>query len=294
MATILDTILDDTRALVAERKAVTPAAALEKRPAFHAPTLSLARALRRPDGPAYVAECKKASPSEGVIRREYDPAAVARQYKQAAAAAVSVLTEPAHFQGSLEHLAAVRHAVDVPVLRKDFVVDPYQLVEARAYGADAVLLIATALDRQRLADLLAAARELDLGVLVEVYEEAELDKLDLDAVDVLGVNSRDLKTFSVDLDRAGRVFSQLPERIVRVAESGIDGPEAAARLRRDGADAFLVGTHFMRQPDPGRALAALRRETALALAGQGVQGSEFGVPSSSPSGSMSHPANSEL
>ncbi len=264
--TILDTILDDTRRLVAERKAVVPAAALEKRAAFHAPTLSLARALRRPDGPAYVAECKRASPSEGVIRREYDPAAIARQYKQAAAAAVSVLTEPAHFRGSLDDLAAVRHAVDVPVLRKDFVVDEYQLVEARAFGADAVLLIATALDAPRLADLLAAARELGLGVLVEVYAEDELDKLDLDAVDVLGVNSRDLKTFEVDLGRAGRVFDRLPERIVRVAESGIRDAEAAARLRRDGADAFLVGTHFMRQPDPGRALATLRRETALALA----------------------------
>ncbi len=144
MATILDPILADTRALVAERKAVTPAAALERRSAFHAPTLSLARALRRPDGPATIAECKRASPSEGVIRREYDPAAIARSYKQAAAAALSVLTEPTHFQGSLDHLAQVRAAVDLPLLRKDFVVDDYQLVEARAYGADAVLLIAAA------------------------------------------------------------------------------------------------------------------------------------------------------
>lgn len=266
MATILDQILADTRALVAERQAVTPAAALAKRPAFHAPTLSLARALRRPDGPAYVAECKRASPSEGVIRAEYDPAATARAYKQAAAAAVSVLTEPAHFQGSLEHLAAVRHAVDLPVLRKDFVVDAYQLVEARAYGADAVLLIAAALDPAHLHDLLDAARDLGLGVLVEVHDERELDAIDLDRVDVLGANSRDLKTFSVDLDRAGRVFARLPARIVRVAESGIRTAEDAARLRAAGADAFLVGTHLMRSADPGRALAALRRETAVALA----------------------------
>jgi indole-3-glycerol phosphate synthase len=266
MATILDQILDDTRRLVAERKAVTPAAALERRPAFHAPTLSLARALRRPDGPAYVAECKRASPSEGVIRPEYDPAQIARQYKQAAAAALSVLTEPTHFQGALDHLAAVRHAVDLPLLRKDFVVDTYQLVEARAYGADAALLIAAALDPAHLGDLLDAARDLDLGVLVEVHDDAEVDGLDLDRVDVLGVNSRDLKTFEVDLGRAERIFSRLPERIVRVAESGIRDAEAAARLRRSGADAFLVGTHLMRQPDPGRALAALRRETAVALA----------------------------
>ena len=274
MSTILDRILDDTRALVAERRATVPAAALMRRPAFHAPTLSLARALRRPDGPAFIAECKRASPSEGVIRPEYDPAAVARQYKQAAAAAVSVLTEPAHFDGSLDHLAAVRHAVDLPVLRKDFVVDEYQLIEARAFGADAVLLIVAALDRSRLSDLLAASADLGLGVLVEIHDPAELDAVDLDAVDVLGVNSRDLRTFAVDLSRAERVFQTLPERIVRVAESGITTAAAAARLRRAGADAFLVGTHFMRQPDPGRALAALRRETALALAG----GTGYEVP----------------
>ena len=271
MATILDQILSDTRALVDERKAVTPAAALMRRSAFHAPTLSLARALRRPDGPATIAECKRASPSEGVIRREYHPADVARAYKQAAAAAISVLTEPTHFRGSLEHLAEVRQAVDLPVLRKDFVVDEYQLVEARAYGADAVLLIAAALEPAALADLLAAARQLGLGVLVEVHDEPELDALDLDAVDVLGVNGRDLKTFEVDPGRAERIFPTLPPRIVRVAESGITTAADAARLRRAGADAFLVGTHLMRQPDPGRALATLRRETAVALASGSVQ-----------------------
>ena len=263
---ILDQIVADTEALVAERKAVTPAAALERRSAFHAPTLSLARALRRPDGPATIAECKRASPSEGVIRPEYDPAAIARSYKQAAAAAVSVLTEPTHFDGSLAHLAAVRHAVDVPVLRKDFVVDAYQLVEARAFGADAVLLIVAALDRTQLTDLLDAARDLSLGVLVEVHADDELDRVELDRVDVLGVNNRDLATFRVDLGRAERIFPTLPGRIVRVAESGIRTAQDAARLRHAGADAFLVGTHFMRQPDPGRALAQLRRETAVELA----------------------------
>ena len=273
MPTILDQILADTRALVDERKAVTPAAALMRRPAFHAPTLSLARALRRPDGPAVIAECKRASPSEGVIRREYRPADVARSYKQAAAAAISVLTEPTHFQGSLDDLAEVRHAVDLPVLRKDFVVDEYQLVEARAYGADAVLLIVAALEPARLAALVGAARELGLGVLVEVHDDAEVDELDLDAVDVLGVNSRDLRTFEVDLGRAERIFATLPDRIVRVAESGIRTAQDAARLRRAGADAFLVGTHFMSQPDPGRALATLRRETAVALAQPAVPAS---------------------
>ena len=270
--TVLGRILADTEALVADRQARVPVAALEARAAFHAPTLSLARALRRPDGPTFIAECKRASPSEGILRSEYDPAAIAQAYRIAAAAALSVLTEPTHFKGSLDHLAAVRQAVDLPLLRKDFVVDPYQLVEARAYGADAVLLIAAALDPARLHDLLEAAEALGLGVLVEVHGAGELDHIDLDRVAVLGVNSRDLRTFEVDLGQAETVFSVLPERIVRVAESGIQTAADTARLRDAGADAFLVGSAFMRAPDPGRALAALRRETAVELARAGVRG----------------------
>ena len=263
---VLGQILTDTRALVADRSARVPVAALEARPAFHAPTLSLARALRRPDGPTFVAELKRASPSEGELRREYDPAEIARSYRVAAAAALSVLTEPTHFKGSLDHLAAVRQAVDLPLLRKDFVVSDYQIAEARAYGADAVLLIAAALDPAELHDLHDAATGMGLGVLVEVHDARELDGLDLDRVAVLGVNSRDLHTFAVDLGRAETVFRLLPDRIVRVAESGIRTADDTSRLRDAGADAFLVGTAFMRETDPGRALAALRRETAVALA----------------------------
>ena len=269
--TVLGDILADTRTLVAKRKALVTTAALEARPAFHAPTLSLARALRRPDGPAFIAECKRKSPSEGTLRREYDPAAIAQAYRVAAAAAVSVLTEPTHFGGQLDHLFAVRQAVDLPLLRKDFVVDAYQLTEARAYGADAVLLIAAALEPAHLHELLDAATALGLGVLVEVHDAAELDALDLDRIDVLGVNSRDLKTMAVDLGRAEALFAALPERIVRVAESGIRSADDTARLRHAGADAFLVGSHFMQAPDPGHALAALRRETAVALARGGMR-----------------------
>ncbi|MEO0559163.1 MAG: indole-3-glycerol phosphate synthase TrpC [Bacteroidota bacterium] len=265
---ILDQIVRDTEALVAERKAMVPRAALERRPAFHAPTLSLARALRRPDGPAFIAECKRASPSEGTIRPEYDAGPIAQRYKTAAAAAISVLTEPTHFDGSLDDLAAVRQSVDLPVLRKDFIVDAYQLIEARAYGADAVLLIVAALDASRLADLQDAAADLGLSVLVEVHDDAELDRVDLDRTPVLGVNHRDLATFEIALDRSARIFARLPPDTVRVAESGIRDAATAARLRRDGADAFLVGTAFMRQPDPGQALATLRRETAVELARQ--------------------------
>lgn len=270
--TVLDQILADTRALVQQRQARIPVAALEQRSAFHAPTLSLARALRRPDGPAFIAEIKRASPSEGELRREFDPAAIAQQYRIAAAAVLSVITEPTHFKGSLDHLAAVRQAVDLPLLRKDFVVSAYQITEARAYGADAVLLIAAALDPAELHDLHDAATELGLGVLVELHDPSELDGLDLDRLAVVGVNSRDLHTFEVDLGRAEAVFPLLPERIVRVAESGIRTSDDTARLRAAGADAFLVGTAFMRAPEPGHALAALRRETAVALARRGADG----------------------
>ena len=266
MSAVLDQILADTRALVARRKALVTPAALEARAAFHAPTLSLPRALRRADGPAFIAECKRASPSEGTIRAEYDVTAVAQQYRVAAAAALSVLTEPLHFGGSLDDLAAARQAVDLPLVRKDFVVDAYQLTEARAYGADAVLLIAAALGASELHDLHDAAHALGLGVLVEVHTQDELDALDLGRLAVVGVNSRDLRTMAVDLGRAEALLRQIPDRVVRVAESGIATAADTSRLRAAGADAFLVGSHFMRAAEPGRALAALRRETAVALA----------------------------
>lgn len=265
---ILTQILDDTRDLITRRKATVPVAALEQRPAFHAPTLSLPRALRRRGGPTFLAECKRASPSEGVIRPEYRPVEIAQGYKHAAASALSVLTEPEHFGGALDHLEAVRRAVDLPLLRKDFVIDPYQITEARAYGADAVLLIAAALEPPALHDLLETARELHLDALVEVHSEAEVEAIDLDRVSTLGVNHRNLMTFEIDISLSERLFPTLPARIVRVAESGIRTADDCARLRRAGADAFLVGTHFMRRPTPGAALATLRRETALRLAEQ--------------------------
>lgn len=270
--TVLDGIVADVRAALARRRARVPVAALEDRPAFHAPTLPLARALRRADGPAFLAECKRRSPSAGVLRADYDAAEIARSYKTAAAAALSVLTEPDHFGGSLADLAAVRHAVDLPVLRKDFVVDAYQLAEARAYGADAVLLLAALHEPAALHDLHDAATALSLGVLVEVHDPRELDGLALDRLAVVGVNRRDLRTFEIVPERAAEIFPQLPAHVVRVAESGLDDATDAAALAVAGADAFLVGTAFMREPDPGRALARLRRETAIALAGMRDEG----------------------
>lgn len=263
---ILETILSDTRERVAHAKAVTPTAALEQRPAYHAPTLSLANALRTPSGFAFLAECKKTSPSAGVLRSEYDPTAISKDYRHAAATAISVLTEPNHFEGLLDHLFSVRQAVDLPLLRKDFIIDTYQLHEARAYGADAILLIAAALEPNHLAELSSKARSLGLSVLVEIHNEDEIDSLDLEHIDILGVNHRDLNTFEIDLTLSERIFPHVPERIVRVAESGIRDGADCARLKQAGADAFLVGTQFMKARSPGKALAALRRSTALALA----------------------------
>ncbi len=265
MKTILDQIVADTRELVARRKAHVPVRRLEEKPFFHGPTLSLAKALRR-DHLAIIAEIKKASPSQGVIRPDFDVTDLARQYKAARADAVSVLTEPRHFQGSLDYLATARCAIDLPLLRKDFIIDPYQIIEARAYGADAVLLIAAVLDRPQLHDLHQAAEALGLSCLVEVHEARELDRLDLDQVKVLGVNNRNLHTFEVDVNHALRVFAEVPEPIVRVAESGLRDAAELAHLRANGVDAVLIGETFMRAAEPGAKLQAMKRAVAEALA----------------------------
>lgn len=271
MPNILTQIVQDTRRLVAERKAQTPGATLEAHPAFRRPTRSLAAALRQ-DHLAVIAEIKKASPSQGVIRPDFDVAAHARAYHANGAAALSVLTEPLYFQGALENLTLARAETDRPLLRKDFIIDPYQLLEARAYGADAVLLIAAVLDRHALHDLHQAATGLGLACLVEVYDRAELDRIDLDQVQILGVNNRDLRTFEVDIDHSLRVFAEVPPGVVRVSESGLKSAAHLAYLRRNGIDAVLIGETFMRAPDPGQALHALQTETQHLLETQAPQG----------------------
>ena len=261
MSNILDDILADTRELVAQRKRETPLAELKDRPFYSdREPHSLVEALQE-RGMSFLAEVKKASPSKGDIRDDFDPAWIAQRYAAHDVSAISVLTEPQYFQGSIEHLAWIRaHVPDVPLLRKDFIVDPYQLVEARAVGADAVLLIATALEPGRLSDLHAAATELGLSCLVEVYSEDDLQKLDWDQVKVLGVNNRDLTTFEVDVENSLRIFEQVPRSVGRVAESGLSDPETLVRLRNAGINGVLIGEHFMRAEDPGEALASLRWE----------------------------------
>jgi indole-3-glycerol phosphate synthase len=217
----------------------------------------LAAALRA-DDVRIIAEIKRASPSEGAIREgEFDPAAIARQYNEAGAAALSVLTDEEFFAGRLEYLTAAREACEVPVLRKDFIIDDYQLYEARAAGADAVLLIVAALDPAKLRDLLALTRSLGMAALVESHDEAELEVALDSGAEVLGVNNRDLRTFEVDLATTERLAEMIPGDRILVAESGVHTREDIERLAAAGADAALVGTALMRAEDPGEALRGL-------------------------------------
>lgn len=262
---ILDTIVERVREDLASRKRETSIRDLEDQPYFERTPLRLAPVLRH-EHLSIIAEIKRASPSQGVIRDDFNVEILARSYADAKAEAISILTEPDFFQGDLSHLEAARKTVSLPLLRKDFIVDPYQLYEARAFGADAVLLIATVLDRMQMEELMAAADELGLSCLVELYEARELDKLDMDSVEILGVNNRNLHTFEVDPDHAARVLAHVPERIVRVAESGLKLPEELARLRESGIDAVLIGESFMRAVNPGESLRELRDQARSFLA----------------------------
>jgi indole-3-glycerol phosphate synthase len=216
-----------------------------------------------------IAECKRRSPSKGILRASYDPATIAAAYERAGAAAISVLTEPAFFDGDLAHLEAVRARVKVPVLRKDFTVDPYQIAEAHAAGADLILLIVAALDQATLARLVAYASAIGLAALVEVHDEDEARRAVEAGARIIGVNNRNLKTLEVSLDTSYRVVDLLPSDAIRVAESGLRHGADVAGLRSAGFDAFLMGERFMTDTDPGAGLARVRREAVAAAAAGG-------------------------
>lgn len=263
---ILDRIVTRTRADLARRMQQTPRASLEKRAQQHVPRgFAAALRTRSAHGPAIIAELKKASPSRGLIRSDFSVPMLAPAMQAGGAAALSVLTDEPFFQGSLEYLQAASQTTTIPCLRKDFIVDDYQIVEARVSGADAVLLIAAALTDAELQRLTALAREYALDVLCEVHTREEARRVrDLGAA-LVGVNNRDLRTFDVRLETSLDLVSELPGDAVLVAESGINDPADYARLRGAGYSAFLIGETFMRQPDPGRALASW-----IAAAGQHV------------------------
>lgn len=217
------------------------------------PARDFAAALKRGPAPAAIAEFKRASPSEGEIRPGADPGEIARSYVESGAACISVLTDR-HFQGSLDDLRAVRNAVPVPIIRKDFIIQASQIVEARREGADAVLLIVAALEAPRLRELLGVAERCGLQVLCEAHDEREVERAMAAGAKIVGVNARDLRTFEVDLERTMRLRALVPASFVYVAESGIRSREDVQRLREAGVDAILVGTHLMRAEDPGMAL----------------------------------------
>jgi indole-3-glycerol phosphate synthase len=207
--------------------------------------------------PAVIAEIKRASPSKGLLREDFDPAAIAASYDGAGATCLSVLTDRPFFQGAPEFLVAARAACKLPVLRKEFIIDDYQIVESRALGADAVLLIVAALDDARLASLAASAQHYGMDVLVEVHDAAELDRALALSTPLIGINNRNLRTFNVSLQTTIQLVERVPPDRIVVTESGIVAQRDVAQMRRHGVNAFLVGEAFMRAPDPGAALTAL-------------------------------------
>lgn len=250
---ILAKIVAHERGVVAQSRARVPLDALRASASYTVPRRGFAEALAA-KSPAVISECKRRSPSKGVLRDPYDAAAIARSYEAAGAAAISVLTNEEFFGGTLDDLRSVRSAVDVPVLRKEFVIDPYQLHEARAAGADAVLLIASVHPPDVLLALHETAREIGLDVLVEVHDEQELEGALRCEGAVLGVNNRDLRTFTTDLETCERLSKSVPTDRILVAESGLRDGADLARLQGAGIHAFLVGEAFMKADDPGEAL----------------------------------------
>jgi indole-3-glycerol phosphate synthase len=254
MPTILDKIVATKREEVARAKAERPEPTLRRQLANVPPPRGFLAALAAGPPIRLIAEVKKASPSKGVIRADFDPVAIARTYQQHGASCISVLTDEQYFQGSLEYLRQVRATVDLPVLRKDFIIDSYQVVEARAAGADAVLLIAECLDDDLLKRLHDAIVELGMTPLVELYEPANVDRVLRVGARLVGVNNRDLRTFEVDLEHTLRLRRQIPADRVFVAESGIRTRQDAQRLDAAGVQAMLVGESLLARPDVGAAV----------------------------------------
>ena len=255
MAVFLDEIIAATRRRVARSKSAADLRGLERQAEKHVPRgFRRALATRSRDGIAVIAELKKASPSKGLIRADFDVPALARELEEAGAAALSVLTDEEFFQGSLENLRRASASAAIPCLRKDFIVDEFQLLEARANSADAVLLIVAALSQEELISLSTSARSHGLDVLCEAHDGQELDRA-LDArCDLIGVNTRDLRTFKVDLETAIGLADRFPSDVARVAESGIHSAQDVNLLRSAGYHAFLVGESLMRADRPGAAL----------------------------------------
>jgi indole-3-glycerol phosphate synthase len=270
---LLRTIVAATERITVVRREREPLSAVERRAVQASPAgARFEHALATRNRVNVIAECKRRSPSKGVLAHVYDPVAIARQYERGGAVAISVLTEPTFFDGSLDHLQAVRRAVSLPLLRKDFIVDEYQLFEARAAGADAILLIAAALEQRDLVRLRACASNLGLASLVEVHDETELARAVDAGARIIGVNNRNLRTLKVDVEASYRIAAAMPRDSVAVSESGLQSRADLERLAAAGYRAFLIGERFMTDPDPEGAIRQL-------IGSDGSDGSEPLEPS---------------
>lgn len=261
MAKILDDIIKKTKSDLEKRKVDYPLEWLGRSLALNpfAPK-DVITALKSTEENPYriIAEVKKASPSKGIIREDFDPVVIGQAYEKGGADSLSILTEPHFFKGDKEYLGMVRRYTSIPLLRKDFIIDEYQLVEALAYGADYVLLIATALSRKELKNLLNYTRHLGMEALVEIHDKSDLTKAIFAGADIIGINHRNLETFEMDMKLSEKLIPLIPNNKIIVAESGINNHETVKELSKIGADAFLVGEHFMRQDDITQAIKELK------------------------------------
>lgn len=261
MSNILEEITKQTAEDLARRKREVSFANFNSFEGFEKKRISFKKSLEGNEEVSIIAEVKKASPSKGIIRPDFDPVDIALRYEEGGASALSVLTDQPFFKGELKYLETISKRIELPVLRKDFIIDPYQIKEARAYGADAVLIIVTITEGKQLEELLHAAKEFELDALVECYDQDDFDRIDFELVDILGVNNRDLKNFEVDVHRGISILQQAPKGTVLVSESGLSSGKDLALLKNEGIHSALIGEHFMRQKDPGKAVHDLLDQT---------------------------------
>lgn len=261
MSTILDKIVEQTSDDLYKRKKKVSFNDFDSFESFQKDRISFEKSILGNDTVSIISEVKKASPSKGIIREKFDPVDIALRYEEGGASAISVLTDRPFFKGHLEYLEAISDRVQVPVLRKDFIIDPYQIKEARAYGADAVLIIVAITEGAQLDELLHASREFGLDALVECYDQNDFNRVNFELVTILGVNNRDLKNFEVDVHRGIEILQQAPEETILVSESGLSTGGDLALLKKKGIHSALIGEYFMRQDDPGQAVKELLEQS---------------------------------
>ena len=257
MSSVLQEICDVKAKHVAKQKAKTPLADLETLAKTAEPPRGFINALRANNGPALIAEVKKASPSKGIIREDFNPRQIARIYEDNGASCISVLTDEPYFQGTDEYLKTVKSEVKIPVLRKDFMIDPYQIIESRALGADCILLIMAALSDAQAKELYDLSESLGMDVLVEVHNAEELERANTLSPSMIGVNNRNLKTLKVDTQTSFDLLEQIPESAFKIAESGLADADIVNRLHTAGYKGFLIGESLMREPDIANAIKTL-------------------------------------